>query len=377
MGGFHLAAVRLQLQDRRQQLRLLWVVVLIAGFLGLLGLGGLRGELLQALSPRDLRVVGSLFLATVGIMIPAAGIYSVVSQYAFWEGWLEGLPDPATLFRHPEVAGGMPPRRFLVYLDGIHQTEQDHPPRVAALLDELARGLPGDNVLVRGLEAYTVRQGGLAQDSGSRWFWGQVFRLENLHPNPWVRFLSAFLVQANNVIKVGISSDRRYGPIHNYELALKISSRLAELGFRPESGCDLVLLGYSGGAEMAMGAADYLRRLCRTPVRIVTFCGVFGGNHRLSEVGDIVTVVGGRDPVAAFGNIAYPGRLPLLVLSSWNRAVSRGAVQRAVIEGMNHNGPRGPFSAAYRQEVCGAVLEALAGFATAGEGNSPRRGPAP
>lgn len=377
MGGFDLAAIRLQLQDRRQQLRLLWVVVLIAGFLALLGLGGLRGELLRALSPQDLSVVGSMFLAVIGIMIPTAGIYSVVSQYAFWEGWLEGLPDPATLFSGPEIPQWKPPARFVVYLDGIHQREQDHPPRVAALLDELARGLPGDTVLVRGLEAYTVRQGGLVEDVGSQWFWRQVFRLQNQNPNPVVQLLSAFLVQANNVIKVGISSDRRYGPIHNYELALKIATRLQHLRFRPEAGHDLVLLGYSGGAEMAMGAADYLRRLCRTPVRIVTFCGVFGGNHRLDGVQGIVTIVGGRDPVAAFGNIAYPGRLPLLVFSSWNRAVSHGAVQRRLIEGMNHNGPRGPFSSTYRQDVSRAVLHALESFGPAGEGDSPRRGPAP
>ena len=376
MGGIDIAAIRLQLQDRRQQLRLLWVVVLVAGFLALVGLGGLRGELLQALSPTDLRVVGSLLLAAVGILIPTAGIYSVVSQYAFWEGWLQGLPDPATLFSDSEKPQGEQPRRFVVYLDGIHQTEQDHPPRVAALLDELAGGLSGDAVLVRGLEAYTVRQGGLVEDAGSRWFWGQVFRLQNQNPNPLVQFLSAFLVQANNVIKVGISSDRRYGPIHNYELALKIATRLQELGFRPEAGSDLVLLGYSGGGEMAMGAADYLRRLCRTPVRIVTFCGVFGGNHRLAGLEGIVTIVGGRDPVAAFGNIAYPGRLPLLMFSSWNRAVSRGAVQRRVIEGMNHNGPRGPFSAAYRQDVSRAVLHALESFATGREEDSDGRGPA-
>jgi hypothetical protein len=345
--------------------RLLWVVVLLAGFLALLGLGGLRSELLQALSPTDLRVVGSLLLAAVGILIPTAGIYSVVSQYAFWEGWLQGLPDPASLFSDSEQPQGKRPRRFVVYLDGIHQTEQDHPPRVAGLLDELARGLPRDTSLMRGLEAYTVRQGGLVEDSGSQWFWSEVFRLQNQHPDPLIRFLSAFLVQANNVIKVGISSDRRYGPIHNYELALKIATRLEELGFRPAAGSDLVLLGYSGGAEMAMGTADYLRRLCRTPVRIVTFCGVFGGNHRLAGVEGIVTIVGGRDPVAAFGNIAYPGRLPLLVFSSWNRAVSKGAVQRRVIEGMNHNGPRGPFSTAYRQDVCRGVLLALESFAAA------------
>jgi hypothetical protein len=169
------------------------------------------------------------------------------------------------------------------------------------------------------------------------------------------------MVQGNNVIKVGISSDRRYGPILNYELSLKIALRLEEAGFQPDSGAELVLLGYSGGAEMAMGVADYLRRLCRAPVGIVTFCGVFSGNQVLDAVDSITTVVGSRDPVAALGRLTYPGRSSLQPLSYWNQALRRRQIHRAVIAGMNHNGSRGPFSELYRQQVVDQVVAAVSG----------------
>ena len=159
----------------------------------------------------------------------------------------------------------------MIYLDGIHQQEKDHPPRVSAFLEELKQRLADDHRLVRDLETYTFLPVALADDSGSAWFWRRLFHWQEHHPNGFVQLLAAVLVQANNVIKVGISSDRRYGPIRNYELALKITLRLAEEGFDPSQGSELVLLGYSGGGEMAMGVADYLRSICGVPVQIITF----------------------------------------------------------------------------------------------------------
>jgi hypothetical protein len=246
-----------------------------------------------------------------------------------------------------------------VYLDGIHQLERDHPPRVSAFLELLEQQLAAEILLVRGLETYTVMPVALAEDAGSEWFWRRLFALQEQHPNGLVQLLAAVLVQANNVIKVGISSDRRYGPILNYELALKISLRLAEAGFRPDAGSRIVLTGYSGGAEMAMGVADYLRRITRAPVSIISFCGVFSGNQELHQLAGITTIVGSKDPVAAFGRIAYPGRSPLLPLSNWNKALAAGQIQRSLIEGMNHNGSHGPFSEAFRQRVIKAILAAL------------------
>ncbi len=116
------------------------------------------------------------------------------------------------------------------------------------------------------------------------------------------------------MIKVGISADRRYGPILNYELALKVVQRLVEAGLRQGSGQRIVLLGYSGGGEMAVGMADVLHVLSRCPVQILTCCGVFSGNQRLDQVAGVAMVVGSRDPVAALGPLLFPGRSPAALL---------------------------------------------------------------
>ena len=333
-------------------------------------LGHSSALLWAELSWADFLLLLQLGSLLVVLLVAIAGIYSLVSQFAFWEGWLKGLPRPAEFFAqaNDELAqsSAYPPedespsyRRYLVYLDGIHQVERDHPPRITEFLDSLEAGLPDDTCLVRGLETYTVMPGALIDDAGSTWFWQRVFALQEHHPSWLVQLLCAVLVQGNNVIKVGISSDRRYGPILNYELALKISLHLSELGYG--LGHELVLLGYSGGGEMALGVADYLRRICHAPVRIMTCCGVFSGNQVLDGVERIHMLVGTRDPVAALGPLAYPGRSPLLPLSNWNKAKRQGFVEQIRIPGMGHNGSIGPFAPTYRLKVIQAILAILEG----------------
>jgi hypothetical protein len=343
--------------------------VLVAGALlhGGLERFGLAGS-------NDLQELALLLAWLVGLLVPITGIYSVAGQYAFWNGWLGGLPDPASLFAQGDPPEGAataataiatasqpaPVDRFVVYLDGIHQSVEEHPPRVAALLAELAAGLPAGTVLIKGVQTYTISPAELAADAGSRWFWRRLFALQEHHPNRLVNAICAALVQANNVIKVGISADRRYGPILNYELALKVARRLVEAGLRQGSGQRIVLLGYSGGGEMAMGMADVLQVLCRCPVQILTCCGVFSGNQRLDQVAGIAMVVGSRDPVAALGPLLFPGRSRLLPLSNWNKARFAGRVSREVVAGMGHNGRSGPFSPQHRSTVVGLILRQLA-----------------
>ena len=205
-----------------------------------------------------------------------------------------------------------------MYLDGIHQSEESHPPRVSEFLGCLDDAIAADTLLVKGIEAYTITNAGLRSTTLGGWFWQRLFALQEHHPNGLIRFICSFCVQANNVIKVGISSDRRYGPVMNYEIALKIARRLESVGFQPSSAARVVLVGYSGGGEMAIGTAEILQQLCRVPVQVITVCGVFSGNGALETIRDVSLVVGSRDPVAALGRIAYPGRLSLL-LSNWNR----------------------------------------------------------
>ncbi|MFM9072911.1 MAG: alpha/beta hydrolase [Cyanobium sp.] len=356
------AAIRAQTRDQRQVG--LGAVAVVGLGLGLLLVGHLIGPLDQLLSDAEQAPLLRVLVVLLLVLIPTAGIYSLVSQFAFWEGWIGSLPEPAELFSPQNsrihATATQPQPHYVVYLDGIHLHASDHPPRITAFLSLLQQSLGPRIKLLSGIEPYTVLPVGLAEDPGSAWFWRRLFNLQEQNPSALVQVLAGLLVQANNVIKVGISSDRRYGPIVNMEQALKVAERLAEVGFDPSSGAPITLLGYSGGGEMAMGMADYLRRICRSPVRIITFCGVFSGNQELSRVEGITTVVGTRDPLQVVGRIAFPGRSPLLPFTRWNQALRSGTVRHTLIPGMTHNGNQGPFSERHRDAVIQAIQAAMA-----------------
>ena len=348
------AAVQHHRRRLRKVRRWLVVVLVCVAMLGLLGLTAVRRDAASLLQPESLLELLIWFGSVLVVLVALAGVYSVMVDFVFWEGWMNGLPDPSRLFTADGEASGRH-QHYVVYLDGIHQSEESHPPRVSDFLGCLEESIAEDTMLVKGIEAYTITNAGLRSTTFAGWLWQRLFALQEHHPNGLVRFICAFCVQANNVIKVGISSDRRYGPVMNYELALKIARRLDAIGFRPHQASRIILVGYSGGGEMAIGTAEILQQLCRVRVQVITICGVFSGNGELESVNDVAMVVGSQDPVAALGRIAYPGRLSFLPLSNWNCWQRHHSLQRYMIEGMSHNGSSGPFSTAFR----GAVVEAI------------------
>ena len=338
--------------------RLLIGVLILVGILMLVGVGVVRrdaGSLLQSGSFQELLGVSG---GAIVVVLALVGVYSVMVDFVFWEGWMQSFPDASGLFVGNEEKYSSH-QHFLVYLDGIHQTEENHPPRIQEFLGCLESEIDNHSLLVKGIEAYTVTDVGLRSASYSRWFWQWMFSLQEHHSNGFVQFICAFCVQANNIIKVGISSDRRYGPVMNYELALKIARRLEFLGFHPSHATRVVLVGYSGGAEMAIGTAEILQKLCCRPVQVISICGVFSGNAALESIRDVAMVVGSRDPVAAFGRLAYPGRLSVLPFTNWNRWQRSNPLHRYQIDRMSHNGSSGPFSLAFRQQVVAAICREL------------------
>jgi len=53
-----------------------------------------------------------------------------------------------------------------------------------------------------------------------------------------------------------------------------------------------VLVGKSGGGEMAIVTADMLQRICQVPVQVIIVCGVFNGNGDLESLEHVAMVIG-------------------------------------------------------------------------------------
>ena len=170
------------LQHHRGYLRLGWrvvvtVLIVIAVFAEL-GISAARRDAIDLLNPEAIREL----LTVCGVVVVAlVGVYSVMVDFVFWEGWMEGLPDPNHLFPD-DPEGECDHRHFVVYLDGIHQSEENHPPRVSDFLQTLEQAIDQDALLVKGIEAYTITPVGLRSTPLAQWFWHRLLRCRSTIP---------------------------------------------------------------------------------------------------------------------------------------------------------------------------------------------------
>lgn len=234
---------------------------------------------------------------------------------------------------HPEVARP-DPRGYVVYLSGIASVDgTSDSRRERAVLAELAASLP-DVVLAADVFPYAVDNRGLTQRA-SAWFWG---RLSTLQRVPVARTV-AQLINLRNGLRVLVSADPRYGPTYNLAVAHEVAASLARHGYRRGSGVPVTVVGYSGGGQIALGAAWYLAG-SGLPVSVVSLGGVLSSDPALDRVRHVWHLYGSRDRVQRLGAVVFPGRWPWARLSAWQAAVDDGRLTRTCIGPMRHTGGR-------------------------------------
>src|SRR5262249_52924804 len=144
-----------------------------------------------------------------------------------------------------------------------------------------------------------------------------------------------------NIFQVAVAADPRYGPIFAYGVARVIAREACAAGYRKGGTQKLVLLGYSGGAQVAVSAAPFLEHLLGVSVHVVSLGGVLDSDPGLRVVARLDHLVGDRDLMERIGRIVYPGRWPIARSSAWNTARARGVVRVQDLPGMAHNTPGG------------------------------------
>ena len=291
------------------------------------------------LLPILFKVLGfGLFL----ILIMAA--LSPFESLGWWAGWF-GASSPGPDARALEGGVGseqvLPAAdHYLVYLSGIGAIAGDYLfDAEVALLDELEAAIPGTLVL-RDVFPYAMNNNGL---TGQRFF-ASVWRwVKKSMLNGRVAFVA--LVVLRNLFQVAVSADRRFGPIYNYGTAQVILDSLLRHGYRVGGGKPVTLLGYSGGGQIAIGAATYLKAMIKGPLRIISLGGVIADDPGLDYIDHLYHLYGSKDPIQKVGAIAYAGRWPMLPYSPWNRAKAEGKISMIAIGPFKHNDPHGYFDA--------------------------------
>jgi hypothetical protein len=298
-----------------------------------------RSDFLTTLSDTERLSLDLLGIGLIAFVI--AALLSPLEALGWWAGW---YGDPVKIRDVPKstetqvtVEGQI--SRYIVYLDGIGQSEYTYSPEAEEFLQKLEAALP-DMVLIQGIMPYSVLNRSLtSRDRRFSWFW----RLVNwLRVNRSLGILGT-LINLRNLLIVAVSADRRYGPIYNQGMAQLIYDSLIAYGYKLGSGIPITLLGFSGGGQISMASAPLLKKVLDAPLEIISMAGVFCGQNNILPIEHIYHLVGDKDPVERFGPILFPKRWKLMFLSYWNRAKQRGAVTLISLGPVGHQTPGGVF----------------------------------
>ena len=106
----------------------------------------------------------------------------------------------------------------------------------------------------------------------------------------------------------------------------------------------MVVVGYSGGGQVAIGAAWFLG-LAGIDVSVISIGGMLSADPGIDRVHRLWHFYGSKDVLERVVDMAFPGRWPTAPLSSWNRAVREGRIIREEIGPMRHSRDRDYFDA--------------------------------
>lgn len=131
----------------------------------------------------------------------------------------------------------------------------------------------------------------------------------------------------------------------------------------------ITLIGYSGGAQLSVAAAPYLRRVLAADIEVISLGGVMSANNNFLKLEHLYHLVGDQDVVAALGPVLFPGRRKWFPLSYWNRALRKGKISEVSLDAMGHQVPGGimdpnaflPDGQSHLQHTIAVILSILDG----------------
>lgn len=179
---------------------------------------------------------------------------------------------------------------------------------------------------------------------GGRRFLAPLWRFAE-EADGWLS-MADVLIKIRNLWRFAISADPRYGKIYNQGLADAIINRMNDAHPIPdhsEQPLKIILIGTSGGAQVALGAAPYLKEWLNPKITVVSVGGVFVGTDGFNAAKNVYHLQGSQDWIENIGTIVFPSRWPWTVGSPFNQAIQQGSFTALTIGSQAHDGETGYF----------------------------------
>lgn len=283
-------------------------------------------------------------LAVLVLLLLISGALAPLETLGWWVGGFgvareQERATPTINIANP--AAKAPAGHYLIFLAGINSvSEESYEPREVQFIKRLRAALPDTEVIE--LFPYSVTNRAL---TGQRLFAG-VWRwilARKLSKEPVV----GTLVNARNFWQVVVSADKRYGPMYNEGSAELILASLARSSYQLGSGTPVTILGYSGGGQIAAGAAPLVSGVLQASLVVISLAGVMSSDPGLGSIEHLYHLYGERDHVQRIGQLVFPGRWRMTRNSPWNQANAAGKITLMSVGPMKHTG-----AGSYFDETC-------------------------
>jgi hypothetical protein len=286
---------------------------------------------------QTLLVIGVVVVIVMALIAP-------LESLRWWAGWSDSVVKEA---RPNAPATGQGSEVYLVWLSGVGSIPgETEDPFEVRFLDELRRRIPSA-LIIDDAFAYSVRENPLAGRQLVDFVWRSARRRQSA--------VLGAIIQLRNILQVAVSADPRYGPIYNLGLAESIGNRLLARGYPMRTAPRITLLGYSGGAQVAVGSATYLRQWFGAPVDVISIGGVIADEPGLEAVDHVYHLQGEKDPVPRIGSLVFVGRWRVIRYSHWNHAVAAGKVRVLSTGPVEHMAEPGYFGSQHVERTAALV----------------------
>jgi len=273
---------------------------------------------------------------SVFALIVAAAL-SPIESLSWWAGWTDKEAEEDT--KPLLVSSSASETKFIVYLSGV-STMAGHylTDRELRFISQLQERIPTVKVIS---DIFPYSPSGAPLLAAPRLF-DRLWRLL-LARRLKGRSAMSFLANLRNIFQVLVSADNRYGPIFNFGASQVIAEALERHGYLIGSSAPVTIIGYSGGAQIGLGATPFLTSQLDAPVDVISLGGVLASGPGVGAVRKLHRLYGAADRVHRLGYFLFPERWGVYAHSKWNKAKKEGRIMPQQIGAMKHAGPKGYF----------------------------------
>jgi len=283
-----------------------------------------------------------LFLLGIALLaLLVMAVLAPLDSLGWWAGWRHRETEPeAAPGPQPDAVETAEAERYVVYLSGIGKASGRWSyPEEADFIARLKAALPG-TVVIDDIFPYAITVRGLEDERGFNTLWRFVNQRLLRRPTDSL----GWLVNLRNIFQVAVSVDHRYGPFFNLGAAQGVVDALRAHGYREGSGRPVVMIGYSGGAQVSLGAATYLAQMLSAPIQVISIGGVMSADPGCRWVQHLHHLYGADDVMDRVGKVAFAGRWSSMKRSPWNQILAQDKITLVPMGPTAHNGPLGYFS---------------------------------